>query len=362
MLTQASIPSWYRATEILSADYSLASFRAWDLRSGEEVVLHVFRQGHAAGTAAGIADTLGRLHNLPVAGVAPVRDAGTYNGCAYTARAFVPGEPLEARLLRGPVLSPREAVQIYSAVSSALTRLHERSINHGSLTCRNVILASRGGIVVTDPLIRRTAARFALGNTPCRWEDPASLQSDEAALLRLRAELAAAAMRWPLNREELPRNEMPPAQLFQMVWRPAAIIGLCAGLGTVTGLANPEPPLAAAAHPTAEVQKVRATAMNREAAPGERLVHLRGLEAALLPEVAGYLNLTNGQRDALQQILEESRRQVTVLVESAAATEGTVPPLLMRAVRERSEAHFMDTLTSAQQSRWRLLRLSPPQR
>lgn len=358
MLTRVSLPPWYRDIEILSADYSVASIRAWDLRSGDQMVIHVCRQDPSGRSteAEHTADLFLRLPDICVPGVARVAEAGLWGNSPYAARAFIPGEPLEARLHRSPQLTAAEAARIYAALSAALANLKERAVVHGGLTARNVILARDGSIVVTDPLIRAAAARFTVGSVHCRWERARWVQDDFAALRHLQLQLDAAAARWCLDRPERSTQQASFWQLFPLVWRPAAIVGLCASLGTVAGLANPEPPDAMPASTRPALHEPLAAQPTARDAQLRRLVHLGGLEAALLPDVANDLALTEHQRQCLQQILDESRRSVAALVEAAADTDGEVPGLLMRAVRQRSEGRFAGCLTPQQRLRWAFLR------
>ena len=53
------------------------------------------------------------------------------------------GEPLSARLARGP-LAPNEAVQIALAVLSALAALHQKGIVHRDLKPSNIFLSPHG--------------------------------------------------------------------------------------------------------------------------------------------------------------------------------------------------------------------------
>ena len=61
----------------------------------------------------------------------------------FLAMELLDGEPLSARLARGPLL-PSEAVQIALAVLSALAALHQKGIVHRDLKPSNIFLAPHG--------------------------------------------------------------------------------------------------------------------------------------------------------------------------------------------------------------------------
>ncbi len=362
MLTRTAIPPWYCPIHILAADFSLVSLRAWDLKSGDQVVLHVCRRGAGAGPEkiGGVAEVFRRMARLDIPGVAPLTEAGTYDGCPFASRKFIPGDSLHERLLHRPALTQSEASRIYQAISAALTGLAAHSLGHGSLTSQNVILAATGDVLVTDAMIRFAATRFHLAGSRCRLDLPPSMDLDRSALAHVQAELALASMRWPLVLEEPASEEVHLTHLFQLVWRPAAVIGLCASLGTVSGLATPEPPMAAhIPAPLPAALQVQPTPPDAATVGLRHQAQIRGLEAATVPEIADFLDLSDRQREDVERILQTCRDQVATLVETAAETDGHVPQRLMAAVRDRAEARFLAILNSAQKARWHSLRQLP---
>ena len=75
-------------------------------------------------------------------------EIGEDSGEVFLAMELLDGEPLSARLARGPV-APNEAAQIGLAVLSALGALHEKGIVHRDLKPSNIFL-SRHGVKLLD--------------------------------------------------------------------------------------------------------------------------------------------------------------------------------------------------------------------
>jgi eukaryotic-like serine/threonine-protein kinase len=78
-----------------------------------------------------------------------VHDFGVWEGHAYLAMAYYPGESLQDRLDRGP-LPVAEAVEIAAQVASGLAAAHEAGIVHRDIKPSNVVLSDRGTVKVVD--------------------------------------------------------------------------------------------------------------------------------------------------------------------------------------------------------------------
>jgi eukaryotic-like serine/threonine-protein kinase len=82
----------------------------------------------------------------------------------FLAMELLEGEPLSARLARGP-LGPNEAVRIALAVLSALAALHQKGIVHRDLKPSNIFLSPHGVKLLDFGLARPFAGEFGGGET-----------------------------------------------------------------------------------------------------------------------------------------------------------------------------------------------------
>ena len=75
--------------------------------------------------------------------VCQLYEIGDANGELFIAMELLEGEPLSARLARGPIVLP-ESVDIALAVLSALEAIHARGIVHRDLKPSNIFLTAHG--------------------------------------------------------------------------------------------------------------------------------------------------------------------------------------------------------------------------
>ena len=129
-------------------------YAAEDERLGRRVALKVLRESSTdpdararlvreARIAAGIAHPL----------ICQVFELGDWNNQPFIAMELVDGEPLAARLARGP-LAPNDALPIALSVVDALSVLHSRGIVHRDLKPSNIFVTSTGVKVVDFGLAR----------------------------------------------------------------------------------------------------------------------------------------------------------------------------------------------------------------
>jgi putative nucleotidyltransferase with HDIG domain len=108
-------------------------------------------------------------------GIVDVLDLGTAHGAHFLVMELLEGETLGARLERVKRLSPREAIDLFDDVASALAAAHERGIVHRDLKPENIFLAHAGKGEVVKVLdfgiaklighgdVRRTRTGLVLG-------------------------------------------------------------------------------------------------------------------------------------------------------------------------------------------------------
>ena len=126
-------------------------YAATDPDLGRQVALKLLRQGIAVtrGETEWIrreAEAVARL-NHPA--IVTLFDSGSCEHGAFMVFELLQGEPLDARIARGPI-EPREALRITSAVAGALEHAHAAGVLHRDLKPANVFLCSSGTVKVLD--------------------------------------------------------------------------------------------------------------------------------------------------------------------------------------------------------------------
>ncbi len=126
-------------------------YAATDPDLGRQVALKLLRQGIAVtrGETEWIrreAEAVARL-NHPA--IVTLFDSGSCEHGAFLVFELLQGEPLDARIARGPI-EPREALRITSAVAGALEHAHAAGVLHRDLKPANVFLSSSGTVKVLD--------------------------------------------------------------------------------------------------------------------------------------------------------------------------------------------------------------------
>jgi len=128
--------------------------RAYDPELDRHVALKLLRAGARGDTSDSARLRLLReaqaLAKLSHPNVVAVYDVGTTGEDVFLAMALVEGVDLSTRLRGKGRLPWREAVRILAAAGSGLAAAHELGLVHRDFKPANVLLASDGGVVVTD--------------------------------------------------------------------------------------------------------------------------------------------------------------------------------------------------------------------
>lgn len=82
--------------------------------------------------------------------IVQVHDFGRHEDLFYMVMEFIDGEDLKARIRRGPVRPFSEAIRIVVELSRALACAHERNILHRDVKPDNIMLSTRGEVILTD--------------------------------------------------------------------------------------------------------------------------------------------------------------------------------------------------------------------
>lgn len=140
----------YQVGPLLGRGGMGAVYRAEDLRLGRPVALKFLAAPGAD------ADQRGRLVRearaasiLSSPHIAAIYDIGEHEGQVFIVMEYVDGEPLAARIARGP-LAVRDAVEIAARIADALDEAHERGIVHRDIKSANVMIDARGRVKVLD--------------------------------------------------------------------------------------------------------------------------------------------------------------------------------------------------------------------
>ncbi|HEV2105327.1 MAG TPA: serine/threonine-protein kinase, partial [Candidatus Eisenbacteria bacterium] len=130
-------------------------YRARDTRLGREVAVKVLPAGRAATPEARArfereARAIANLHHPHVC---TLYDVGREGEVEYLVMERLEGEPLSARLLRGP-LPPAEALQLGVQIADALAAAHLAGIVHRDLKPANIMLTKAGAKLLDFGLAR----------------------------------------------------------------------------------------------------------------------------------------------------------------------------------------------------------------
>jgi serine/threonine-protein kinase len=141
-------------------------YRARDTRLGRTVAIKVL-PAHVA-TNADLKQRFERearaLATISHPHICPVFDVGAQDGLDYLVMEHLDGETLAARLARGP-LPLDQALRRAIDVADALDQAHRRGIVHRDLKPGNIMLTTRGAVLLDFGLAKRTVAGAVTGLT-----------------------------------------------------------------------------------------------------------------------------------------------------------------------------------------------------
>jgi serine/threonine protein kinase len=97
--------------------------------------------------------------------ICPVYDSGEIDGRPFLTMAYVEGEPLSARVSRGP-LPIDEATSLVRTLADALDEAHRAGVVHRDLKPANILYNSKGQPVITDfGLARRSTSTSGMSSS-----------------------------------------------------------------------------------------------------------------------------------------------------------------------------------------------------
>jgi TolB-like protein len=152
----------YRLDRVLGEGGMGVVYLAHDDRLDRSVALKTLRLGHDTAEARGRLVREARLlAGVSHPNVCQIFEAGEVEGIVFLAMERLEGEPLSARLTRGP-LTVREAGEVALSVLAALTAVHGRGLVHRDIKPSNIFLTPHGVKLVDFGLARQREAGEAL--------------------------------------------------------------------------------------------------------------------------------------------------------------------------------------------------------
>lgn len=347
----------------------------------------------AAARASRVANDLSKLDTVQHPGIARIEDVSCEHGRLVACRPFVVGSSLADHHQRGGQLTLGGLGSITSDLARALDHLRDNGVRHGSVQENNVILTSKGA-VLTDPVFGASARKLAVCGRDATMAQSTEVRDDLSALavmlyrhatgIDLLRPAAKAAVDYTLptqvrnallraaklgfkgfdTAEQMARGFSPVQrpQVFQIAWRPAAVIGLFGALSTVGGnsFSDRRDPIAVQEKPRVEAiveaPKPTFTALP-DPSPADRAalrlaVRRRGAAILVVPSVAELFELSDAQRSRIDSRIEAERAKLEALLISAADGSTEVVNRKLEQRRLEVELELLSVLNHAQKDLW----------
>jgi serine/threonine protein kinase len=183
LATETVLGGRYRLGPIIGRGGGADVFGADDLKTGHQVAVKVLRGATPDDLRrfALEAETLSRLDHPAIVRMC---DQGEHDGVPYLILDLIDGEPLSARLLRGP-LPEADVVHIGAVLAGALAHAHAFGVVHRDVKPGNVLFDGDGKVHLTDFGIARltdmtaiTATGFVIGTAA--YLSPEQVTGDSA--------------------------------------------------------------------------------------------------------------------------------------------------------------------------------------
>jgi serine/threonine protein kinase/tetratricopeptide (TPR) repeat protein len=140
----------YRVGDLLGSGGMGEVYRAEDTRLGRPVALKFLREGSAStAERARLLREARAASALRSSNIAAIYDLGEHEGRPFIVMEFVEGEPLSARIARGP-LPVHAAIELAMQAADALDEAHARGILHRDIKSSNLLIDTRGRVKLVD--------------------------------------------------------------------------------------------------------------------------------------------------------------------------------------------------------------------
>ena len=166
--------------------------------------------------------------------ICPVYEIGEAEGKTFLSMAFIEGDPLEARIERGP-LPLKEALDIGRQIADGLEAAHEKGVVHRDIKPANVMVDAKGRATIMDfGLARLTeASRLTKANQTMGTVAYMSPEQAQGMEVDNRSDIwALGVVLYEMVRGQRPfQGEYDQALLYEIVHEePAALTGLRTGV------------------------------------------------------------------------------------------------------------------------------------
>ena len=166
----------YRIESRLGAGGMGEVFLAEDVTLGRRVALKLLTPsgGPDADRARRFAQEARLAAAISHPNIAQIFEVGEADGVNFIAMEYIEGEPLSARVQRGPS-APADVVEMAIQIFDALDEAHARGIVHRDLKPANILMTARGRVKVLDFGLAKLIIRDAADHTPTRVDTNAGL-------------------------------------------------------------------------------------------------------------------------------------------------------------------------------------------
>ncbi len=228
--------SHYRITEKLGEGGMGVVYKAEDTKLGRTVALkflagHLLNDEEAKARFLREARAAAGLHHP---NICPVYEIDEAQGRTFISMAFIKGEPLEARIERGP-LPLKDVLDIGRQVAEGLEAAHEEGVVHRDIKPANVMVDEKGRATIMDfGLARLTeASRLTKGDQTMGTVAYMSPEQAQGIEVDNRSDIwALGVVLYEMVRGERPfQGEYDQALLFEIVHQePEPLTGIRAGV------------------------------------------------------------------------------------------------------------------------------------
>jgi serine/threonine protein kinase/Tol biopolymer transport system component len=169
----------YRVTARIGAGGMGMVYLATDTRLDRQVAIKALPE-HLANDADRLArfqreaKVLASLNHPNIGAIHGLEEA---NGQQYLVLEYIEGEPLDARISRGPLLL-EDAIEVAVHVAGALEAAHEKGVIHRDLKPGNIMVTPAGTVKVLDFGLARMTETTSSLSTPMDEDSPTMIQPD----------------------------------------------------------------------------------------------------------------------------------------------------------------------------------------
>jgi Tol biopolymer transport system component/predicted Ser/Thr protein kinase len=228
--------SHYKITEKLGEGGMGVVYKAEDTKLDRPVALkflaaHLLNDEEAKARFLREAKAAAGLHHP---NICPVHEIGEAEGKTFLSMAFIEGEPLEAKIERGP-LPLKEVLEIGRQIAEGLEAAHEKGVVHRDIKPANVMVDAKGRATIMDFGLARLTEASRLTKTDQTMGTVAYMSPEQAQGMEVdnRSDIwALGVVLYEMVRGQRPfQGEYDQALFFEIVnQEPEPLTGVRAGV------------------------------------------------------------------------------------------------------------------------------------